>query len=818
MRRISTEEIQPFEIEHISQMRAMAPECMVLLKRNGDFPLNAPGEIALYGAGARRTIKGGTGSGDVNVRHYVTIEEGLKNAGFHITTESWLDEYDKIKEQKKTAFFEDILRVAEETGKSAFFLGMGAVIPEPEYDLPLQENGEVAIYVLSRVSGEGSDRKDEKGDLRLSDTEIRDIRQLHQNFKKFLLVLNVGGVVDLSEVAEVENILLLSQLGTVTGDAFADVLLGKSFPSGKLTATWAAAEDYCSIGDFGEQDDTRYREGIYVGYRYFDTARKNPLFPFGYGLGYTDFTIEAESLEVREDTIELTACVKNTGCFPGKETIQLYCSAPNGMIDHPYQELVAFRKTCKLEPGEQQKIILSVKWKDLSSFDIAKTAWVLEQGTYWFQLGSSSREAKLCGSVHVDETQIICKVHSAGGDPDFHDWVPENPKKVRDGEEISSVPVVRLSALEPEPIQQKSHDQDLSMFSLEEKIQICLGKYSANDGPASIIGSAASTVAGAAGETADAVSNHDYGKLVMADGPAGLRLNTSFRVSGSNAEPLDLGSMEMYLELMKAPVRDMIHAKLQENRKIAEKEGQFWQYCSAIPIATAIAQSWNGEVAEKLGSIVGEEMELFGVNIWLAPAMNIQRSPLCGRNFEYYSEDPVLSGKIAASLIRGVQSRPGRGVTIKHFCANNQETNRFRSNSIVSQRALREIYLKGFEIAVREADPVAVMTSYNLLNGEHTCCRADLIEDVLRQEWGFSGIVMTDWHVTNATMFSDAHYPSASAAGCVRAGNDLVMPGNQADFQDIQDALTDKNHPYAITEESLNKCVSRVCNMAKKLK
>lgn len=791
---------------------------MVLLKRNGDFPLQSPGEIALYGAGARRTIKGGTGSGDVNVRHYVTIEEGLKNAGVQITTGSWLDAYDKIKNRKKEEFFQEILRMAEETGKSAFFLGMGAVIPEPEFELPLQESGEVAVYVVSRVSGEGSDRRNEKGDLCLSDGEIRDIRWLHQHFQKFLLVLNVGGIIDLSDVAEVENILLLSQLGTVTGDAFADVLLGKSVPSGKLTATWASAEDYCRMGDFGEQDDTRYREGIYVGYRYFDTVDKAPLFPFGHGLSYTDFKIDVLSFEANEGRVRITVSVENTGRFSGKETVQLYCAAPSGKLDRPYQELAAFQKTRELRPGEKQELTITCDWNNLAAYDADQNAWVLESGTYSFLIGSSSRDTRVCGDIRLESTQVLRRTHAAGGKPDFDDWVPEKPKTLQNNKGCH--PVIKITSnLETEKYHHNNEpEEDIPDFLCEDKIQICLGKYSENDSPASIIGSASSSVAGAAGETADVLFDKGVGRLIMADGPAGLRLNTSYRVNGRNAEPLDLGSMEMYLDLMKEPVRDMIHAKLQENQKIAEKEGTFWQYCSAIPIATAIAQSWNGEVAEKLGSIVGEEMGLFGVNIWLAPAMNIQRSPLCGRNFEYYSEDPYLSGKIAASLICGVQSHSGCGVTIKHFCANNQETNRFRSNSVVSQRALREIYLKGFEIAVCEAKPAAVMTSYNLLNGEHTCCRKDLIDDVLRQEWGFTGIVMTDWHVTNATMFSDAHYPSASAAGCIRAGNDLVMPGNPADYQDVQDALSNSSHPYAITEEELNKCVSRICNTTRKLK
>ena len=236
-------------------------------------------------------------------------------------------------------------------------------------------------------------------------------------------------------------------------------------------------------------------------------------------------------------------------------------------------------------------------------------------------------------------------------------------------------------------------------------------------------------------------------------------------------------------------------------------------YCIAIPIGTALAQSWNPAVTEAMGNIVGEEMELFGVNFWLAPAMNIQRSPLCGRDFEYYSEDPYLTGIMASGITAGVQKHPGCAVTIKHFACNNQETNRYTSNSQVNERALREIYLKAFEIALRTASPYAVMTSYNLLNGEHTCDSHDLLTAVLRDEWGYEGLVMTDWLVTNVIaggVGRENKYLAASAAGCVKAGNDLTMPGVPSDFEDIRNALSDKTHSYAITRADLQRSAGRV--------
>ena len=284
--------MEKYEIEHIRRVRELSSECILFLKRNGDFPLDKPCKVALYGNAARKTIKGGTGSGDVNVRHYVGIEEGLEKAGFTVTSKKWLDSYEHLFAECEKKHREDIKQKILTEGISAIMLGVGAIMAEPEYDFPLDAEGDVAIYVLGRNSGEGSDRSVESGNFELSETEIRDILKLQSTYTKFLLVLNTGGVVDISPVLDcVDNILLLSQLGIAIGDALADVLLGKSYPSGKLTTTWARWDDYCHEGDFGDPDDTRYKEGIYVGYRYFETFRKKPLFPFGYGLSYTDFSI-----------------------------------------------------------------------------------------------------------------------------------------------------------------------------------------------------------------------------------------------------------------------------------------------------------------------------------------------------------------------------------------------------------------------------------------------------------------------------------------------------------------------------------------------
>ena len=277
--------MQDYEKKHLSMLRPYLPECMVLLKSNGAFPLEAPGEIALYGSGARRTVKGGTGSGEVNSRSFLTVEQGLRDAGFTVTTSAWMDAYDGIVRDAHARFIRGIKNRARARHTFAVMDGMGAVMPEPEYDIPLSGAGDTAVYVLSRISGEGNDRAFQRGDVLLTESEKRDILYLQRNCPRFLLVLNVGGPVDLEPVLEVENILILSQLGSETGGALADLILGKTFPSGKLATTWAAAGSYPDIGEFGDMNDTRYREGIYVGYRYFDSAKVRPLFPSALGWG-----------------------------------------------------------------------------------------------------------------------------------------------------------------------------------------------------------------------------------------------------------------------------------------------------------------------------------------------------------------------------------------------------------------------------------------------------------------------------------------------------------------------------------------------------
>ena len=798
-----------YEREHNGILRRFGPECTVLLKTDGSFPLEAPCGLALYGSGARDTVKGGTGSGEVNSRAFATVEEALEEAGFRITSKEWLDRYGEIRPKAKKRFIRQLKRSALKRGTLAILDSMGAVMPEPEYDLPLDAGGDAAVYVLSRISGEGSDRKPIPGDILLTETEKRDILALERKYGKFLLVLNAGGVIDLSPVLEVRNILLLSQLGCETGHILADIILGKSVPSGKLSATWFTWKDHPAIGGFGDRYDTRYTEGIYVGYRYFDSAGIQPLFPFGFGLGYTRFEVETGQAAEEAGRVRVAAKVKNTGKRNGKETVQLYVSQPRGKLDKPYQVLAAFEKTDDLKPGETQTMMLSFDLRDLASYDTDRAAWILEPGDYVLRLGTSSRDTNAVCAIRLRDEAVVRQVQNCLGRPDHIDWQPEPlPEKKDETLPILPVDAAAFATVTVEYSPAEETDPLMDSLSDEELCLISIGAYK-RKGSGSVIGAAGQAVAGSAGETVNCLKGKGIPALVMADGPAGLRLSRQYTRDKNGVHGIGSTMPESVLELMPAPAAFFM------NHFSGNKEpgGEvFEQNCSAIPIGTALAQSWNLDFAEQCGDLVGDEMERFGVHLWLAPALNIHRDIRCGRNYEYYSEDPLISGRFAAAVTRGVQKHPGRGTTVKHYAANNQETNRYGSNSIVSERAMREIYLRGFETAVRESQPHAVMTSYNLLNGVHTSEHRGLIGDILRAEFGFKGIVMTDWLVA-ALNTGKKKYPVPDTARIAAAGGDLVMPGGPGNLKEMLKGLQDGT----VSRRQLMINATRVFRLAKKL-
>ena len=798
-----------YERQHLEQLRALAPECTLFLKRSGKLPLPGPCEIALYGSGARHTVKGGTGSGEVNSRSFLNIEESLSRAGFQILTKDWLDRYDAVRKDAYAAFLKKIRSDARKHRTSPLIEGMGAVMPEPEYEIPLEQRCNTAVYVLSRISGEGSDRKVVPGDVLLSESEKRDILALQEMYPVFLLVLNVGGPVDLSPVVQdVDDILLLSQLGVQTSAVLSDILLGEAYPSGKLTTSWVRGGDFCPQAEFGEKEETHYKEGIYVGYRYYDAAHVKPLFPFGFGLGYTDFRLEPGAVTLAGEQVTVSAQVRNTGAFSGKEVVQLYLSSPWGALDQPAQALAAYGKTRELAPGESCRMELRFKMSDLASFDEARSAYVLEKGDYVLRCGNSSRKSKPMALLRLTHEVVTLQARDLLGKPDFSDWKPEGPEPVPEGLPVyvldaESIPTKTLSDTRtprPDPMVQALTDEELVFLNI--------GGFKLKD-RSSVVGDSGFAIPGTAGETTSQLKAKGFPAIIMADGPAGVRLARDYYEDKKGAHSLSSAMLPTMIDLLPAPVR----SSMRRQKKLPKGAVVKHRYATAIPIGTAIAQSFSLSLAESCGDIVGDEMERFGIHLWLAPALNIHRSILCGRNFEYFSEDPLVSGLTAAAITRGVQKHPGRGVTIKHFAANNQETNRYNNNSNVSQRALQEIYLKGFGLCVRESQPCAVMTSYNLINGVHTSESRELTEDILRGEFGFQGIVMTDWVVGGSLMYNSRRYPMPNAGKVALAGGDLFMPGSKADYDRCMAMVRSGELPRYQLE--LN--ATRVLRMARRL-
>lgn len=801
--------MRQYEMDHLNYVLDNAGECTVLLRTDGKFPLEKPGKIAAFGSGMRYTIKGGTGSGEVNTRFSYTIEQGLEKAGFEITTGNWLDAYDQMRAEAKKEFGRQLKAEAKKAHTNIIMYAMGKSMLEPEHNLPLTFEGDTAIYVVSRISGEGSDRKPVEGDVKLAKSEVRDILALNEKYERFMLVLNVGGVIDLSPVKEVGNILVLSQLGMDNGRILADILTGKQNPSGKLTTTWAAWEEYCKEGTFGDMNETRYKEGIYVGYRYFDTFKKTALFPFGFGLSYTTFDVRTAAVTAAGDEISVQAKVTNQGAFAGKEVVQVYLSKPVGKLDQPYQDLVGYAKTSLLAPGEEETVTITFRLSDFASYDEEKAAYVLEAGDYVIRVGNSSVSTSIAAVAALDETVSTLTVKNCLGTPDFTDMKAQG----RDRETIPAdavriaIKVADIAACSVKYDEKPEIDQRVKALSDEELGYLAIGGFNPNARGLSVIGNAAVHVAGAAGETTYAVKG--IKPLVMADGPAGIRVsNRYYEDEKGFHDASETGSIPESMFEYAGPIIKFFALKVAGPKKPPKGVEIKEHMATMIPIGTAIAQSFNIELAKAFGDIVGSEMEMMGIHLWLAPALNIHRSILCGRNFEYFSEDPLVSGLVAAAITEGVEAHKGCGVTIKHYAANNAETNRYCNNSQVSERAMREIYLRGFGVCVRKADPKAVMTSYNLLNGTHTSEHRGLIEDILRSEFGFHGIVMTDWVMAMMEAPHSAHR-NALSPEVAMAGGDLFMPGGKADYNRLMNAVKEGR----VTREQLEINGSRVVRM-----
>ncbi len=737
--------------KHIQLSREAACEGTVLLKNNNNLlPLKKGTKIAIFGKAQIDYVKGGGGSGDVHCEYVRNIYDGLKQ-------KSSIEVIDSL-----SFYYKDYVE-KEYKNKKTVGLVDETVIPDNLLE-EAKDFTDTAIITISRFSGEGWDRRNDGTDtyFELSESEKNMVNTVCKNFDKVIVLLNAGSMIDTSWFSDnnkIDAALMIWQGGMEGGLAAADILVGDATPSGKLVDTCAKNfDDYPSSAGFHESDDyVKYTEDIFVGYRYFETIpgmKERVVYPFGYGLSYTEFEIKNISAHKTCDKIIISADVKNIGKYCGKEVVQVYYSAPEGKITKPARELCAFSKTKQLAPGESETLIMSFNINDMASYDdignIEKSAYVMEAGEYKIYVGTNVRNAKEIEFKYVLKENKICQKLTEYCKP-----TKLSERLTATGEYIN-VPDEEYTPKTFECTYECDTKIPNEGEGKKQLIDVANGKVSLDDFIAQL--SDYELLSLLVGQKNTGVANTDgMGNLpeygvpapMTVDGPAGVRINpcTGIRTT-------------------------------------------------AFPIATMLACTWNIDILERVGVAGALETKENNLSMWLTPALNIHRSPLCGRNFEYYSEDPFVSGKMAAAMVRGIQSQ--RIVaTPKHFACNNKESNRKESNSILSERALREIYLKGFEICVKESNPKLIMTAYNIINNVRASENAELITGILRGEWGYKGLVTTDW------------WNTAEKSAEVLAGNDIRMPSTaNGTNQKYIDTISVKN-----TRNDLAICAKRLLEM-----
>lgn len=801
---VSTKEETDREREHRAIARRAATDGIVLLKNDGALPLKTK-KVALYGAGARMTVMGGSGSGDTHARVNVNVETGLKNAGIEITSTAWLNRFESDYNRRMSEWKKKMNKLADSFSPIRTMDMFNAIhehhAPQPGsapvLESDLDGNADTAIYVLARQAGEGGDRKCERGDYLLSVDEEESLALLSGRYKKLILIINAGSPVDLSvlDKVRIDALVFMGQGGMESGNALTDILTGKINPSGKLVDTWAynygdypCADTFSHIN--GKTDFEEYREGIYVGYRYFDSFGVKPRFAFGFGLSYTEFTHEVKKVSANGTEVSVDAEVKNLGTVSGKEIIQLYIKKPHGRLGCEEKTLVAFAKTKLLEAGEAQTLSLRFDLTDFASFDENEGAFLLEKGEYGLFFGNSSETLSPCALIVLNADAITERTSAKLRKPDFEDIKSHRQDEIYDDK------IARI-VIDAKSINTLAHQKYKPEF--DEKIKETLARISDKDKISLVVGGGYKincfvNVMGAAGRTSTNLLRKGIPNIVLSDGPAGLNVNQSSTIMPDGTPRYPDGLPE---DWQWGWLKKIAHLSLLKPPK--NKGRTVYCYMTAFPCATLQAQSWDTELLEEIGRAVGREMLEIGVSVWLAPGMNIHRNPLCGRNFEYYSEDPLIAGKMAAAVTRGVQSNGGVGVSIKHFCCNNQEENRMMVSENLSPRAMREIYLKAFRIAIREGKPWTVMSSYNKINGLHVVNDRELLTTVLRDEWGFDGLVMSDWNAVDQCSYAEA----------INSGNDLIMPGTKAIRKAFKKALADGS----LDKDALDTAASKVLKM-----
>ena len=713
-------------------LRGAAAQGAVLLE-NRVLPLQEGTRVSLFGRTQIDTFCTGYGSGgDVNYPYCVNILEGLRECEALQVNESLAEVYERFCVENPADH------------------GVWGMWPRFHPEMPLTEelvagakaHSDQAVIVIGRSSGEDRENALEKGSYYLTEEEKEMLRLVTAAFPDAVLLLNIGCIMDFSFLKDYSfgAVMLLWQGGMEAGSAAADLLSGKVNPSGRLTDTIARSfEDYPSASHFGKKEANEYYEDIYVGYRWFETfGREKVLYPFGYGLSYTTFRTDVQT----ENPLIYQVTVTNTGTRPGKHTVMLFAEKPCGALGNPARELVAFAKTKELSPGESQEMLLNFSLYQLSSYDDSgatghKSCYVLQPGEYRFYLGGDVRAARQVNTLQVPQLRVLKKLSEAAApQKDFRILANDGGKPVIRTAQARTVDLKKriLDAIPPALFitgdrgyklkdvkkGRVSLEDFVAQLSHEELEAISRGGYIMNHpwGPKGN--------AGIFGGVTESLREKGIPSVVTTDGPSGIRLYDS---------------------------------------------------ASLLPIGTLLACTFDMELVEQVYAAVGREMTKLGTDVLLAPGMNIHRNPLCGRNFEYFSEDPFLTGMIASAVVDGIQSA-GRAACPKHFACNKQEYNRNKPDSIVSERALREIYLKGFEICVRKAVPMNIMTSYNKINGVWGHYHFELVQTILREEWGYRGNVMTDWWMQYAP---SPEFPELKGnAYRVRSRVDVLMPGSRS--------------------------------------
>ena len=729
-------------------IRQAGTESCVLLKNDGVLPLDRENEVAVFGRCQLDWFYVGYGSGgDVKAPYYVNFVDGLRNAGIPLNSEVLNRYFIWTKEEENEA-------------DHGWWGHWPYSHPEMPLDAPFvrvaAQSAKTALVVIGRAAGEDRENTLTKGSYFLTDAEREMLDVVTDAFSKVVVLMNIGSIMDFSWTEDygdkISALMIVWQGGMESGNAVADVLTGTVAPSGKLADTIARRyADYPSSANFGGKEFNDYAEGIYVGYRYFDRHPEKILYPFGYGLSYTDFSVTPVSVYRKGDETEAVVTVTNIGSSAGKEVVQLWCYPPEGRLDKPVRVLASFAKSDMLTPGESQTLTLHCDDKCFASYDEGLSRFLLEAGEYRFEVnGEAIGCIALPEEITVEQCEPLCKTSA-----ELHDRIKSRiPKDIyvdSMGMFLSDVREGRCSL-------------DAFIASLADNELEALTRGHGMMG--SDLGVAGN--AGAFGGVIESLRIKGVAPIITSDGPAGLRLK---------------------------------------------------KYCALQPCGTALACTWNTALIESLSSKVGEEMHHYGVDVQLAPGMNIHRNPLCGRNFEYFSEDPLLSGKMAAATVRGVQST-GKAACPKHFACNNQETNRNKNDSRVSERALREIYLRNFEIVVREAEPLVIMTSYNKVNGVWCHYNYDLVTTVLRGEWGYDGCVITDWWMQKS---KSPEFPAIrDNAYRVRAQVDVLMPGDMGHlakkYRSDGTLLPTIDSPDGITRGEIQRSARNVLKLVLKLK